>query len=162
MAPAPTTKGSCLGAPSYDKLFGPYLEGATKITITDPYIRLFYQVRNMMEFIKMVVGQMAPEDQSTIELIANPDEGGIGDRRENLDAIVTACEGTGVDFRCSFDGTGTAHARHIITDTGWKISLDRGLDVFQQYPMNDAFSLANRLQAQRAVKQFEITYLNHP
>lgn len=147
---------------SYDKLFGPYLEGATKITITDPYIRLFYQVRNVMEFIEMVVGQMAPEDQLTIELITNPDEGGIGKQRENLDAIVTACEGTGVDFSWSFDGTGTAHARHIITDTGWKISLDRGLDIFQQYLMNDAFSLANRLQSQRAVKKFEITYLNHP
>ena len=147
---------------SYDKLFGPYLKGATKITITDPYIRLFYQVRNVMEFIEMVVGRMAPEDQLTIELITNPDEGGIGKQRENLDAIVTACAGTSVDFSWSFDGTGTAHARHIITDTGWKISLDRGLDIFQQYPMNDAFSLANRLQVQRAVKQFEITYLNHP
>jgi hypothetical protein len=44
-------------------------------------------------------------------------------------------------------------------DTGWKISLDRGLDIFQMYSMNDAFSLANRVQEQRGLKQFEITYL---
>ena len=73
--------------------------------------------------------------------------------------MVAACAGTGVDFTWAFDGTGTAHARHIVTDTGWKISLDRGLDIFQQYPMNEAFNLANRLQEHRAVKQFEVTYL---
>jgi ATP-dependent Lon protease len=144
---------------SFEKLFGPYVRGASKIVITDPYIRLFYQVRNVMEFVEMVLRAKAPEDQISIELVTCPDEGGIGKQRENLDAIVTACEGTGVTFAWSFDGTGTAHARHIVTDTGWKISLDRGLDIFQQYQMNDAFSLGNRLQEHRALKQFEITYL---
>ena len=144
---------------SFEKLFGPYVRGASKIVITDPYIRLFYQVRNVMEFVEMVLRAKAPEDQISIELVTCPDEGGIGKQRENLDAIVTACEGTGVTFAWSFDGTGTAHARHIVTDTGWKISLDRGLDIFQQYQMNDSFSLGNRMQEQRALKQFEITYL---
>lgn len=144
---------------SFEKLFGPYVRGASRIVITDPYIRLFYQVRNVMEFVEMVLRAKAPEDQVAIELVTCPDEGGIGKQRENLDAIVAACEGTGVTFAWSFDGTGTAHARHIVTDTGWKISLDRGLDIFQQYQMNDAFSLGNRLQEQRALKQFEITYL---
>src|SRR5690606_9592547 len=37
---------------SYDKLFRPYLLGATQITLTDPYLRLFYQVRNLMEFVE--------------------------------------------------------------------------------------------------------------
>ena len=40
---------------TYDTLFGPYLGGAHKITITDPYIRLFYQAKNVMEFIETVV-----------------------------------------------------------------------------------------------------------
>ena len=144
---------------SYDKLFGTYVRGASWIVITDPYIRLFYQVRNVMEFIETVLRLKAPEDQVRIELLTCPDEGGISKQRENLDAIVVACDGTGVTFSWSFDGTGTAHARHIVTDTGWKISLDRGLDIFQHYQMNDAFNLANRLQEQRALKQFEITYI---
>lgn len=144
---------------SFEKLFGPYVRGASKIVITDPYIRLFYQVRNVMEFVEMVLRAKAPEDQISIELVTCPDEGGIGKQRENLDAIVASCEGSGVNFSWSFDGTGTAHARHIVTDTGWKISLDRGLDIFQQYQMNDAFNLGNRLQEHRALKQFEITYL---
>ncbi|SFV62386.1 putative ATP-dependent protease [hydrothermal vent metagenome] len=46
-----------------------------------------------------------------------------------------------------------------MTDTGWKISLDRGLDIFQQYAMNDAFSLSNRMQKFRSCKAFEVTYI---
>ena len=37
------------------RLLGPYLRGASRITITDPYIRLFYQIRNLMEFLETVV-----------------------------------------------------------------------------------------------------------
>jgi len=51
------------------------------------------------------------------------------------------------------------HARHIVTDTGWKISLDRGLDIFQPYDHRDALDLANRLQEYRACKAFEVTYI---
>ena len=37
---------------SYDTLFGQYLKGVKHLTITDPYIRIFYQVRNLMEFLE--------------------------------------------------------------------------------------------------------------
>jgi ATP-dependent Lon protease len=40
---------------SYDKLFGTHIDGAARIIITDPYIRYFYQIRNMMEFVEMVI-----------------------------------------------------------------------------------------------------------
>jgi len=144
---------------SFDKLFGPYLRGATEIVVTDPYIRLFYQVRNMMELVETVIRLKAPEEQVDVQLVTFPDSVNPEKQAENLNAIIAACEGTGVTFSWTFDGTGTGHARHIVTNTGWKISLDRGLDIFQQYPMNDAFNLANRLQDHRALKQFEVTYL---
>lgn len=148
---------------SYDDLFGPYLVGAKTITITDPYIRLFYQARNLMELIEVVVRRKAPEDQVSLNLVTVADDFNVEKQREHLDAIVAGCQGSGVEFSWEFDTSGSAHARHIVTDTGWKISLDRGLDIFQQYPMNDAFTLANRLQEHRAIKRFEVTYLriNH-
>jgi ATP-dependent Lon protease len=65
----------------------------------------------------------------------------------------------GLNFTWEFDGTGTIHARHIVTDHGWKISLDRGLDIFQHYGMNDAFTFANRLQGYRSCKAFEVTFI---
>ena len=144
---------------SFEKLFAPYLVGATRIVVTDPYIRFFYQARNMMELLEMIIRQKSPEEQIAVHLFTGPDEGSNGKQRDYLDSMVAACAGTGVEFTWAFDNTGTAHARHVVTDTGWKISLDRGLDIFQQYPMNEAFSLANRIQEHRAVKQFEVTYL---
>jgi ATP-dependent Lon protease len=65
----------------------------------------------------------------------------------------------GVEFGWEFDGTNTIHARHLVTDTGWKILLDRGLDVFQRADLNSGFSPANRHQRFRQVKGFEVTYL---
>ncbi|WP_200861554.1 MIT C-terminal domain-containing protein [Methylohalobius crimeensis] len=65
-----------------------------------------------------------------------------------------------VDFTWEFDETGTIHARHIVTDHGWRISLDKGLDIFQHYEMNDeAFAFANRLQQFRSGKAFEVTFI---
>lgn len=52
---------------------------------------------------------------------------------------------------------GTIHGRSIVTKTGWRINLDRGLDVFQ-FISNDAFDLAVKLQAYRQVKAFGVTY----
>jgi ATP-dependent Lon protease len=146
---------------SFDKLFGPYIDGATRIEVVDPYIRIYYQVRNMMEFVEMVVRRKAPEDQVTVHLVTGPDDGNISGQRELLESITEACVGSGVDFTWAFDGTGTAHARSITTDTGWKIVLDRGLDVFQP-PIRKpgGFSLGDRLQEHRMAKGFYVTYVH--
>jgi ATP-dependent Lon protease len=36
---------------TYDKLFSDYIKGAESIVITDPYLRIFFQLRNLMEFV---------------------------------------------------------------------------------------------------------------
>ena len=144
---------------TFDKLFGSYLIGASKITITDPYIRAFYQVRNLMELIETIAKSHSPADEVDVHLITCMDGIRPEKQEDNLSAIASSCEGTGINFTWEFDDTNTIHARHIVTDTGWKIALDRGLDIFQQYEMNDAFSFANRLQQYRAVKAFEVIYL---
>jgi ATP-dependent Lon protease len=144
---------------SFDLLFGPYIKGAKQITLTDPYLRLFYQVRNLMEFIETVMKLKAPEDEVDLHVITAKDEMKSDQQQTNLIAIEESCIGSGVNFTWEFDATGTIHARHIVTDTGWKISLDRGLDVFQPYEMNNAFSFSNRLQEFRSAKAFEVTYL---
>jgi ATP-dependent Lon protease len=144
---------------SYDMLFGPYLGGVTEITITDPYIRSFYQIRNIMEFLETVVKFKAPEDEVKVHLITRADDFERQKQQENLDRIIEMIRSAGVEFTWEFDQSQTIHARHIITDTGWKIDLDRGLDIFQKYEMNDALSLANRLQEFRQCKKFQVTYI---
>jgi ATP-dependent Lon protease len=144
---------------SYETLFSPYIAGASRIVVTDPYIRYFYQIRNMMEFVELVIRHKAPEDQVAIHLVTGPDDGNIAKQRELLDSITTACAGTGVDFTWAYDGTGTAHARDIVTDIGWKIVLDRGLDIFQAPIRTEGFSLGDRMQEHRMVKGFYVTYV---
>lgn len=144
---------------SYDNLIGPYIKGAKHITITDPYIRLFYQARNLMELMEALVKSKAEEDEIVVSLVTVEDEFKGDQQREFFEQIQSSMFSVGIKFTYSFDNSGSQHARHIVTDTGWKVSLDRGLDIFQQYDMNNAFQLSNRLQQHRACKAFEITYI---
>lgn len=146
---------------SFDSLLGPYLKGATKITVTDPYIRLYYQIRNFMEFLETVVKHTAQEDEVTVHLVTTEDEFKSEQQRDNFEKMKESASTIGINFTWEFDSSGTIHARHIITDHGWKISLDRGLDIFQHYDMNDAFAFANRLQQFRPCKAFEVTFIRH-
>lgn len=144
---------------SYDSLFGSYLAGAKQITITDPYIRLFYQLRNFMEFLETIVRHKSDDSEVAVHLITTEDDFKSEQQRESLEKIAESCGAVGVNFTWKFDESGTIHARHIITDHGWKISLDRGLDIFQNYEMKDVFTFANRLQQFRACKAFDVTFI---
>lgn len=144
---------------SYDSILGPYLKGASKVVITDPYIRLFFQVRNMMEFLETVAKIKSDVDEVAVHLITVEDDFKGPQQQEYFQKMQDSCATVGIQFTWEFDTSNTIHARHIVTDTGWKILLDRGLDIFQHYEMNDAFSLANRLQQHRQCKAFEVTFI---
>lgn len=144
---------------SFDKLFGPYLAGAGRITVTDPYLRMFHQQRNLMDLLETVSKQGGPENEVGVHVITVADEFN-GDRQtENFQKMADACLGIGIQFTWEYDTTGTKHDRDITTDHGWKIVLSRGLDVFQRFELNDAFSFANRMQQHRQCKEFNVTYV---
>lgn len=147
---------------SFDSLFGPYLAGATSITLTDPYIRKFFQARNVMELLETVAKKKLPEDEVSFHLVTADDELSSDKQIEYFEKMQVSAGTIGIHFTWEFDSKSGLHARHIVTDTGWKISLDRGLDIFQQYEMKDSFSFANRLQKHRACRRFEITYIRLP
>lgn len=144
---------------SYDDLFGPYLRGAKRIEITDPYLRAFYQIRNLMELMETIVKFKDSDQEVEVHVVTVQDEFNEESQVEYFQQIQKACTTVGIHFSMAFDPIGKIHARHITTDHGWKISLDRGLDIFQRYEMKDAFDFSNRLQQERPCKNFEITYL---
>jgi ATP-dependent Lon protease len=144
---------------SFDTLLGPYLKGATRITVTDPYIRLFYQVRNFMEFMETIVKHKAQDAEVAVHLVTVEDDFKGEQQKESFEKIRESCSTAGINFTWEFDGTASIHARHIVTDHGWKISMDRGLDIFQHHEMNDAFNFSNRLQQYRQCKAFEVTFI---
>lgn len=142
---------------SYELLFGDYLLGAETIEIQDPYIRAFHQCRNVMELIELLVVLKDPAESVDVILTTGRCDFSPHKQDEFFEQIKSSAADANIQFSWRFDDF--IHARSIVTDTGWKISLDRGLDIFQRYEMNDSFSLGNRVQEQRGVKQFEITYL---
>ncbi|MCY4379638.1 MAG: BREX system Lon protease-like protein BrxL [Candidatus Dadabacteria bacterium] len=144
---------------SFDVLLGPYLRGAKRVTVTDPYVRMFYQVRNFMEFIETVVKHKAQDEEVLVHLVTSRDEFKVEQQKEWFEKIQESSISVGVEFTWEFDETGTIHARHVVTDHGWKILLDRGLDIFGHYEMNDAFTFENRIQKFRPCKTFEITFI---
>ncbi len=162
-APAPPSAGHLVVPEnskgySYRRLFGDHLRGAREIKVLDPYIRAFWQVRNFMEFVQMV-HELTPEGEETrIRLITKSDPERSEEQDTNLRKIQDSCAGTRVSVEYEYDEGSSVHARSISTDTGWKISLDRGLDIFQRYEIN-AFNLIAAVQSERLTKAFEVTYI---
>lgn len=146
---------------SFEQLFGSYLQGATKIVVTDPYIRSFYQARNLMELLEVIAKQKPEDDEVDVHLVTTQDDYRSAQQVDYFEQMQASCAAIGIQFTWEFDGTNTIHARHIVTNHGWKILLDRGLDVFQHYDMRDAFAFSNRLQQYRACKAFEVTYIKN-
>ena len=144
---------------SYEKLFGAYINGASTITINDPYIRQFYQVKNLSEFLQMVMNHVPEGEEVCVHLVTKTDDFDSYETEERLLQLQDSIENSGVKFTFEFNQAMSFHARSIETDTGWKISLDRGLDIFQPYDFKNPFNLANNMQEERLSKGFEVTYI---
>lgn len=140
---------------SYEKLFGGYLAGATDIKVTDPYIRLYYQLKNFIEFAMLVAKTKEEGSEVRLHLVTNNNEDYIEDAKEAFKDIRDSLEPLGVFFSFEFDEN--IHDRSIELDNGWKIVLGRGLDIYQK--TNSSYDIANFYQEKRLCKACEITYL---
>ena len=144
---------------SYETLLLPYLRGSAHVTITDPYIRLFHQARNLMDLIVVLAKSKDPATEITVSLVTTPNDESPEKSQKQLEFLASiehGAAGGGIHFEYTF--ASMIHDRSITTDDGWRIVLGRGLDVFQ-YVSNDAFDLSSRLQEFRQVKAFGVTYL---
>lgn len=144
---------------SFNEIVAPYIKGSKRISITDPYIRNFFQQRNLMEFLVCVVQMNYPFEEIEVHLVTIHDEFKSDKQEENFNKMKDSLTRFGVIFTWEYDEARTIHARHIETDTGWKISLDRGFDVYQSFDGN-AFDVLTYLPALRPCKAFEVTFIN--
>lgn len=143
---------------SYRRLFAKHLGGARSITICDPYVRLFFQARNLMEFLQMV-HELVPEgDEVKVHLKTQSDMDSCVKQEENLNQITASFTGSRIAFSWEFDHSPNFHARSITTDTGWKITIDRGMDIFQKFE-SGPFSVEQAIQEARLTRGAEITYV---
>jgi ATP-dependent Lon protease len=142
---------------SYENLFGDYLKGVTEIHIVDPYIRLFYQVKNLHELCRLVYRQKEPGDEVCIKVITTAKSEDHAEVEKLLCQLESSLFASGIDLSFDIEPDRAQHDRYIETDTGYKIILGRGLDIFQPYDLKDPFSLANTVQEERGCKGFEVT-----
>lgn len=137
---------------SYEKLFASYMANANEITVEDPYIRAPWQIKNFMEFALMLINTR-PVDDLKLNLITNEEDNKLPELIDRLDDIKDDLATYGIDFEYKFRDF---HDRCIKTDTGWTISLGRGLDMFEKY---NTFSIASSRQDMRKCKEFTVTFM---
>jgi ATP-dependent Lon protease len=140
---------------SYDNLFGSYLLDATKIKIIDPYIRLPYQLRNFMEFVRLVSEKKEPLQEIELHLVTANSEDYIEGVKEKFDQITYSLESMGINFTYEFDEF--IHDRSIDMNNGWKIILGRGLDIYQK--TGGFADITDYIQERRLCKACEITFV---
>jgi ATP-dependent Lon protease len=141
---------------SYKKLFGDYLKGATKITLQDPYIRMPYQFKNLLEFCMMVGNNKEPEIEISLEVITWNTEEYMQDTISFFEELQTNVLDLGIQLVYKFENN---HDRFIETNNSWKITLGRGLDIFEK--TEGRFNVADMDQSRRKCKSCEITYLRN-
>lgn len=146
---------------SYDRLFGKYLEGATEINIQDPCLLTWIQLKNFLEFLNVVARRKSAEDEIMVNLVTIKDRTNEGffNQNSNLGLMQDQFVLQGIKLNYTFDESEKIHARGITTNTGWKIIIDRGQDIFQKYNTKDFFSVQASLQEARKCRAFEMTVI---
>lgn len=137
---------------SYESLFKPYLIGAKKIKITDPYIRHEYQIKNFVVFLSTI----APGDgYIEIDLITNSDDQfNKVEQEKKFSEIQNDLVRHGIKFEFFFDDK--IHDRVIEADNGWRIKPGRGLDIY--YKPESKYGLSETDQMKRKCRATEIDY----
>lgn len=115
---------------SYEKIFGEYLLNCNSIIIVDPYIRMPYQVRNLMEFIRLVLSKKRSDQSISIHLKTFNTDEKIPEMIDTFDDLSDTLIDMDINFTYAFDES--IHDRSIHLDNGWIISLGRGLDIWQR------------------------------
>ena len=139
---------------TYKKLFADYLKGATEITLQDPYIRLPYQFKNLLEFCIMLGNNKKPEEEISLEVISWNDDEFMSNSISIFEEFRESVADLGIQFNFIME---EVHDRYIKADNGWKITLGRGLDIYEKN--EGRFNAAELDQGRRKCKACEITYL---
>ncbi len=137
---------------SYEKLFAPYLKGARSVKVCDPYIRFQYQIFNLMAFCEVL-----DTAEGTVKLYLETSCEPYQEEEmvTKFEEIKNGLMQDDIDFDFVFNDN--LHDRWIETDTGWRIILGRGLDIFQK--PEDKFSLGFMDQTKRKCKSTNVTYV---
>ncbi|WP_461165708.1 BREX system Lon protease-like protein BrxL [Tsukamurella serpentis] len=145
---------------SYANLLLPHLAGAREIEIIDPYIRKPHQLRNLHDLLLELIGAKAAEETVAVKLVTGEETSREDWTKAQLigllelkNAVADGGVILDVEFRTDI------HDRQITTDTGWRILLGRGLDIFQPFSGSGRYDLRYRFQEYRRTRSTTVTYV---
>jgi len=137
---------------SYNNLFGPYLKGATKIFVVDPYVRLEYQIRNFIAFAGIID---TSDGQVELKLTTSAEDAYQEKIQEQkFKEISASLAQHGILFTFEFDPN--IHDRSIRMDNGWCIYPGRGLDIYQK--PDSKYELSEIDQTKRKCRETDIIF----
>ncbi len=113
---------------SYESIIGPYLTGATKVTVEDPYIRMQHQIQNFVRFCEMVI--KAPTVKKVELITSYDDRTQLAEIQEKISDLKQSL--LDFDIVLEVELSPTMHDREIRLDNGWVIKIGRGLDFYQR------------------------------
>jgi ATP-dependent Lon protease len=113
---------------SYDTIFGPYLLGATAITVEDPYIRAPHQISNFVRFCEAAV-RAATVRSITLITSYDPQADNVP-LQEKFDELKQSLSDYDVALELRLNER--MHDREVRLDNGWTIKIGRGLDFYQR------------------------------
>ena len=102
----------------------------------------------------MLSNNKEPEDQINLEVVTWNNEAYIEESRNTMEELAQNVQEIGINLAFRFEHH---HDRFIAADNGWKITLGRGLDIFEK--IEEKFSVADLDQTKRKCKSTELTYL---
>ena len=144
---------------SYKGLFKPYLIGATEVHLIDPYLTDKRQILNLHDFCRLLLSVIPYGEEMKLKVFTKDATSDPDLQERLLEQLLDSYETTSLNIEIDFDQNHSIHDRSIETDKGWKITLGRGLDIFQWYDFKNPFNLANTDQRERKCKNFEVSYL---
>ncbi len=125
---------------TYEKLFAPYLQGFTTITLKEPYLEHDYQFENLQEFLDLLVKIKNPATTPSLELVTLRVRWNREEQQNRLSPQecmsklnkIEKCYSPKINFLVTHKEKIELHDREIIADTGWKIKLGRGLHIWKE------------------------------
>lgn len=113
---------------TYERIFRPYIDDATDITIEDPYIRAPHQVHNLARFCALTC-RLGEVKKILLKTAKGADERS-GEVDSQLDTLARDLKGRGIQF--SVERIPYLHDREFRFNNGWVVKIGRGLDIYQK------------------------------
>lgn len=139
---------------TWKSLLGDYFKTATKIVVTDPFVRLPHQVSNFIELVQAIQDSSIHPEELTIELhTQTTDDEQAATVIDYFQDLQEDLAPRGIEFSWYFDAV---HDRSIVLDNGWTINLGRGLDIYEKF---SRWSLCYSRPENRSCKEFSISII---